>query len=532
MDKNILIGRFDQVRTISVAKVFGTLLTLWLAYCIAIVVYRVWFSPIAKIPGPKLAALTFWYEFYYDVYPHKYQYGFKLRELHNKYGPIIRINPIHVHIHDHAYLDTIYASGNAHKRDRCSWSHHSGAKTLSGAMLEAMDHDLHKMRRNATSSFFSKRNVQVLEPLVVNTTNRLLARLKQDMHRDIGEGGKGIVNLNYAFAAMTMDIISEYCFGEGMNSMERSQYGKQMLDILHQGIQMRPLARQFPTFFNWMFDLPPEYVGYLSPDILPLNEFNAGLLRRITKIMDFKDDGGKGTGHQSIFHVFRDDPNVKLPPEEKTPFRLMAESSVFIGAGTETTSRTLAVTIYYLLKEKEVGMKLLEELKRILPVRGTTVSLPQLEALPYLSAVITEGLRVAHGVSSRQPRIPTNEDLTYGPYKIPRGTPVMESAYLIHTDPKIYPEPMSFRPQRWLDNSDLKKNWFAFGRGSRSCLGMNLATSELYFGIAFVWRWMELEIWGTSEERDVQTNYDCFIGMTSLGTESGVRVRILGKRME
>ena len=59
---------------------------------------------------------------------------------------------------------------------------------------------------------------------------------------------------------------------------------------------------------------------------------------------------------------------------------------------------------------------------------------------------------------------------------------------------------------------------------------MNLATSELNFGIAHVWRWMEMEIWGTSEERDVQTNYDCFVGLTSLGTESGVRVRVLGER--
>lgn len=148
------------------------------------------------------------------------------------------------------------------------------------------------------------------------------------------------------------------------------------------------------------------------------------------------------------------------------------------------------------------------------------------------SAVITEGLRVAHGVSGRQPRVPTNEDLTYGSYKIPRGTPVMESAYLLHTDPKVYPEPLSFRPQRWLDDPDLKKNWFAFGRGSRSCVGMNPAISELYFGIAFLWRCMELEIWDTSEERDVQTNYDCFLGMTSLGTESGIRVKVLGERAE
>ncbi|KAJ4355384.1 uncharacterized protein N0V89_003400 [Didymosphaeria variabile] len=388
MDAHVLTSYLEQAQTISAGKLFGTFFAIWLSYWITIGVYRVYFHPIAHIPGPRLAALTFWYEFYYDVYPHKYQYGFKLRELHDKYGPIIRINPFHVHIHDHSYLDTIYATGNAHKRDRCSWSHHSGAKTFSGAMLEAMDHDLHKMRRNATSGFFSKRNVQALEPLIINTTNRLLARLKQDMTRDIGEGGQGIVNLNCAFAAMTMDIISEYCFGEGMNSMERPRYGKQMLDILHMGLQMRPIARQFPTLINWMFDLPPERVAYLSPEIVVMNEFNAGLLARITKIMNYEDGSGEKAGHRSIFHVFRDDPEVKLPPEEKEPFRLMAESSVFMGAGTETTARALAVTIYYLLKEKDIGSQLLQELKTVLPTKDSKVSLPQLEALPYLVSTL------------------------------------------------------------------------------------------------------------------------------------------------
>jgi cytochrome P450 len=79
---------------------------------------------------------------------------------------------------------------------------------------------------------------------------------------------------------------------------------------------------------------------------------------------------------------------------------------------------------------------------------------------------------VAHGVSSRQPRIATHEDLMYKQYTIPHGTPIMQSAYLLHTDPAVFPEPFAFQPQRWLDNPELKRNLFAFSRGGRSCLGM------------------------------------------------------------
>ena len=54
-------------------------------YCIFSAVYRLYFSPLAKFPGPKLAALTLWYEFYYDVIK-RGRYTWKIAELHERYG--------------------------------------------------------------------------------------------------------------------------------------------------------------------------------------------------------------------------------------------------------------------------------------------------------------------------------------------------------------------------------------------------------------------------------------------------------------
>lgn len=54
-------------------------------YLAGIIVYRLYFSPLAKFPGPKLAAATLLYEFYYDVIC-RGQYTFKIKELHEKYG--------------------------------------------------------------------------------------------------------------------------------------------------------------------------------------------------------------------------------------------------------------------------------------------------------------------------------------------------------------------------------------------------------------------------------------------------------------
>lgn len=63
---------------------------LALAYTISIVVYRLYLSPIANIPGPRLAAATFWYEFYFDVVKQG-RYTWRIGELHEQYGKTTRM---------------------------------------------------------------------------------------------------------------------------------------------------------------------------------------------------------------------------------------------------------------------------------------------------------------------------------------------------------------------------------------------------------------------------------------------------------
>lgn len=69
------------------AAFVGLLILLWLGTAL----YRLFLSPVARIPGPRLAAITFWYEFYYDVLK-KGQYTWKLKELHKQYGIFSALN--------------------------------------------------------------------------------------------------------------------------------------------------------------------------------------------------------------------------------------------------------------------------------------------------------------------------------------------------------------------------------------------------------------------------------------------------------
>jgi hypothetical protein len=74
----------DYITRRSIA-VLTTSVVIWLSYLIGLAVYRLYFSPIARFPGPKIAALTKWYEFYYDVIL-KGQFTFQTQKLHKKYG--------------------------------------------------------------------------------------------------------------------------------------------------------------------------------------------------------------------------------------------------------------------------------------------------------------------------------------------------------------------------------------------------------------------------------------------------------------
>ena len=67
-------------------------LLAFIIYCISLAIYRLYLSPLAKFPGPKLAALTLWYEFYFDVVK-RGRYTWKIAELHERYGLLFPLSP-------------------------------------------------------------------------------------------------------------------------------------------------------------------------------------------------------------------------------------------------------------------------------------------------------------------------------------------------------------------------------------------------------------------------------------------------------
>lgn len=100
-----------------------------------------------------------------------------------------------------------------------------------------------------------------------------------------------------------------------------------------------------------------------------------------------------------------------------------------------------------------------------------------------------------------------------------------ESSYLIHTNKEIYPDPLEFKPERWLDGKTSASNFVPFSRGARMCIGINLAYAELYLTLATVFMSFDFQLIDTTK-RDVEICHDFFVGMPALESQ-GVRVKVL-----
>lgn len=161
-----------------------------------------------------------------------------------------------------------------------------------------------------------------------------------------------------------------------------------------------------------------------------------------------------------------------LPQSDKTFERVLEEVMTVTGAAYETTASALRLILFHVYTNKEILQRLRKE---IAALPGRPHDNPkQLEQLPYLTAVLTEGMRLSPAIGTRAART-TDKDLFYGKWRIPADTPVGMTTLLIHTDQRWYPDPMRFNPDRWLASAagEVTASKYApFGQGTRVCLGM------------------------------------------------------------
>ena len=165
--------------------------------------------------------------------------------------------------------------------------------------------------------------------------------------------------------------------------------------------------------------------------------------------------------------------------------QLRDEAMTLYLAGHETTALTLTWTWYLLSQHPHVEEKLVSEWQSVLA--GAPPTVEQLSSLPYTAAVIAELTRLFPPVYviGREATV----DLELGGYRVKRGYTVLMSQWVSHRDPKYFPSPEEFRPERWengLARRLPKFAYYPFGGGRRICVGADFSLMEAAIILATV----------------------------------------------
>ena len=157
---------------------------------------------------------------------------------------------------------------------------------------------------------------------------------------------------------------------------------------------------------------------------------------------------------------------------------LRDELMTLLVAGHETTASALAWAVDRLLERDELAAR--------------TAAAADDDDREWLDAVVLEALRRRPVLPIAMPRRLAS-DHEVGGVRHPAGAALVACIYLVHHDPRIYPEPYAFRPERWLDRQPGTYTWIPFGGGMRRCLGASFAQLEMRLVLRELFRAWEVE---------------------------------------
>ena len=329
---------------------------------------------------------------------------------------------------------------------------HFGArafKPVLGNGLVTSEGEFWRRQRKLVQPAFLKARVQSYAPVMTELTHQMLDSWAQ---------GKP-VQIDYEFEALTGKIALKTLF-----NLDDPGDGERFSETLKLAFDM--MNERLRRIFKFPLWVP-------TPSNCRLQSAIAELDRRVQGfIAAGRSREHSGNDLLSRLLVAQHEDGTRM-----TDGQLRDEAMTLYLAGHETTALTLTWTWYLLSRHTHVEEKLLSEWQRVLA--GSAPTVKQLPNLGYTAAVIAELMRLFPPVYVIGREAIT--DLELGGYRVKRGHTVLMSQWVNHRDPKYFPDPEEFRPERWEDGLAKrlpKFAYFPFGGGQRICVGANFALME------------------------------------------------------
>ncbi|KJK61356.1 Cytochrome P450 [Aspergillus parasiticus SU-1] len=464
----------------------GVLLSI--LYLFAVIVYNIYFHPLAKFPGPKSYAAT---RIPYFQALLGGQIGQAIKDLHQRYGEVVRIAPNELSFIDGEAWKAIYGTRPGHKQKPKDVRYYPPTAGGVPSIVVSNDED-HSRFRRTLSHAFSETSLRAQEPLVNSYIDLLIQRLHEHC-----EAGSKPLDMVAWYNFTTFDIIGDLAFGEPFNCLHNSAYHK-WVSMIFSNIRYGTygnLARRFPgSKFLLRLITPTRIANGRNWHIELTKEKVKGRLEKSNDRMDFYG------------HILKQKDTERAMSFDE----MVTNGSTLIVAGSETTATLLSAVTFYLLKNERVLGKLQQEIRASFESEKD-ITVTACNQLEYLNAVLTEGLRIFPPAPTGLPRIVDGEgDMIAGKW-VPGGTIVSIPHLAAFHSASNFTDPESFIPERFLGDprfaNDSKTVLQPFSFGPRNCIGRNLANAEMRLILARVLYNFDLELDVRSENWSQQETY-------------------------
>ncbi|KAK3045564.1 hypothetical protein LTR09_012861 [Extremus antarcticus] len=459
----------------AVGVIFGGIFLLLSAHVFYVLVLH----PLARFPGPARAAIS------PDWIMKRWTDGhfvFTIKELHDKYGPVVRIAANQLSFSTARSWKDIYG----HTPGRKAFLKGTFYEPMPGEvrnLLSESDPASHSLMRRNLSHGFSATALKSQEDLIQKFVDLFILQING--RKNPGEGLRSVDAVKW-FNFLTFDIIGELAFGDTFGSLKE---GKPhfWIETVFGGVQAITFQRSF-EYFPLLRTLFRNCYKY---KILPsrLSEPR----RKMVEYASNKIEKRLKTEPERIDFLSK---MIATREENGTTFRqLQSQADMMVVAGSETTATCLSGITYYLSQNKKAYEALANEVRSTFG-RYEDITARATEPLPYLQAVIEEGLRIYPPIPIGLPRISPGESVDG--HWIPKGAVVSVSSWASTHSEHNFHRPFDFIPERWIGKDKASGDQLfasqAFSIGSRVCLGRNLAYMEMRIILSKIFWTYDFEI--------------------------------------
>ncbi|GAM90407.1 hypothetical protein ANO11243_084500 [Dothideomycetidae sp. 11243] len=413
-------------------------------------IWRIFFNPLNKLPGPWGARLG---SLYWSTKLTKSDAYLKLQALHEKYGRVVRIGSSDLSIVDPSIMDAAY--GKHAIASKGSW--YDGDSPLT-SMHTTRDKTLHEKRRKIWVPAFSEKAIRDYESRISELVDLLIRKVEQTRAAPL--------DVTTLFNLFTFDVMALLAFGKDYGMLES---GKKHYALKLLGDGMQPLALWFPTWlFRVLIAIPGASAGYQKFVNFCKDELNGRIANQVEA-----NEKGKNDIMSWILRAYK---NIDNPGQDTM---LQADVRLLIVAGSDTTAACLTYMFYYLAEDPAQVEKLRKELQPMVErgLRDQDISQSQ-----HLNACIWEALRLNPPVPSGVQRLTPPEGMMADGKHIPGNTTFWMPQYVMGRDEECYENANAFIPERWTTKPEMVKSkeaWAPFSMGPMGCIGKSLAMMEL-----------------------------------------------------